>query len=765
MAHNRLRNRISRSARMESLETRDLLSGGALAALPVAASAAAGAGQNTGVALTTPLTSSAVGGAATGGAQFNQGTVNGVATTTFGVQVKGASVDDTFTVTVGGVDVGQFTTDNNGNGGLVLSSSPTGTQTALPANFPTTVAAGTAVSLSDTTGAITLTGSLAVGAGTPPAPPPPAPPVSSGSGTVLTAQLAGSTASVTATGSAQYNQGTVNGTAMTTFGVQVHGATPDDTFTVTLAGVDIGTFTTDANGNGGLVVSSSPTGSQLALPANFPTTVASGASITLTDTSGSTTLGGSLGSPKAPPAPPPPPVPTGPMLTAQLTSTSSTAIGLVQYNQTTVPSKTAGSSSSTTTLTTFVVQIQGATADDTFSVSIAGTVVGTITTDSKGNGCLFLSSNPANATQTALPANFPTSLAAGAEISVTDTSGAATLSGALAKAAPPPTTGSGSSGSTPVANGTTLTAQLSDTVNTSDTAIGAVQLNQAAQNNQTNTMFVAQVHGAAANDTLSVAIGSVVVGSFTTDANGNGCLVLSSHPQSASQTLLPANFPTSITAGTEITVSDSAGTTTLAGLLATGATTPWHNPTNPLDVVGKGGAVGPVDALAVIQYLNSGALATLSTGSSTTSEYLDVSGNNTVSPNDALVIIRYLNTSSSGSQSQSSPSVQTSSASQGAVSPSTPAAATSTTGTATSFAAAAGSSASNGASSSGATCVPAATIAANLTSSGPVGSPSAGSGAGASSSTAAVKPLSLSVFSSPASVDAALSDPSFDWTA
>ena len=49
-------------------------------------------------------------------------------------------------------------TDASGNGTLVLSSEPTGNQQALPADVPTDIAAGTAVSVGD------LSGTLATGA-------------------------------------------------------------------------------------------------------------------------------------------------------------------------------------------------------------------------------------------------------------------------------------------------------------------------------------------------------------------------------------------------------------------------------------------------------------------------------------------------------------------------------------------------------------------------------------------------------------------------
>lgn len=135
----------------------------------------------------------------------------------------------------------------------------------------------------------------------------------------------------------------------------------------------------------------------------------------------------------------------------------------------------------------------------------------------------MLASNPQNPLQQSLPSDFPTSITAGTTITVTDSS-STTLTGTLATATPPKS----GSGTQPVSNGTNLTGQLSAT---DSTAVGSVQYCQATQNDTTNTLFAVHVQGAPANDTLTVSIGSVVVGTITTDANGNGGLVLSSNPR------------------------------------------------------------------------------------------------------------------------------------------------------------------------------------------------------------------------------------------
>ena len=470
--------------------------------------------------------------------------MNGVTTVvSFGVQVQGAPVNDTFTVSIGGVDVGQFTTTPQGTGGLLLCANPQGPpQQPLPANFPTGITAGTTITLTDSSGNTTLSGALIAAPTTPPV----------NSNVALVAQLTG--AGTTATGIVQFNQSVNNNTTITTLSVQVQGATPDDTFSVTVDSVVVGQFTTDPNGNGGLVLSSNPMNAQQQpLPANFPTGIAVGTSVSLTDTGGNTTISGTLAVPPTTPPPPPSggqPGQSGTVLMAQLSGTGTTATGNVQFNQ-----FTTGTSQ---TVTTLCIQVQGATPDDTFSVTIGGVVVGQFTTDANGNGGLVLSSDPQGPPQQALPSNFPTDIALGTIVSLTDTSGDTTLAGTLVG----PTSVPPGGGAQP---GIALTAQLTGA---DATTIGLVQYNQTNQNGTTVTTFCVQVQGGAANDTFSVTLDDVVVGQFTTDANGDGGLVLSSDPQ-GSQQALPTDFPTGVIAGTSVSVTDTAGTTTLAGTLST----------------------------------------------------------------------------------------------------------------------------------------------------------------------------------------------------
>ena len=239
---------------------------------------------------------------------------------------------------------------------------------------------------------------------------------STSSHTVLTTTLTDS--SGTATGTATYSTGTYDGTTVTRFAVSISGGTADTAYDVSMGGVDVGTITTDANGAGKLVLSSNPDSNETALPANFPTSVTAGTAITVG------TLSGSLATPTN----------TGgggcggggehggltdvTRLTASLTDSSSSATGTVSYK--------TGTTADGTTVTRLKVTVTGAAASTTLDVSVAGTVVGQITTDASGDGSLTLSSDPKNSNEQSLPSNFPTSITSGTAVTV------GTLSGTLA---------------------------------------------------------------------------------------------------------------------------------------------------------------------------------------------------------------------------------------------------------------------------------------------------------------------------------------------
>jgi hypothetical protein len=199
--------------------------------------------------------------------------------TTFKASVTGATADTTFDVTVGDIVVGQVTTDDTGAGSLVLSSNPTGDEQQLPSDFPTDVGADTAISIG------TLSGSLAAD-------------TDSGDGdsgdhggchhssasTSLTTTLTDSDTTSTATGTATYK---VDGeTGDTAFSVSVTGAAASSTLDVAIDDIVVGQLTTDETGAGSLVLSSNPTGTEQALPLDFPTNLSAGSTVTVGTLSG-----------------------------------------------------------------------------------------------------------------------------------------------------------------------------------------------------------------------------------------------------------------------------------------------------------------------------------------------------------------------------------------------------------------------------------------------------------------------------------------------
>lgn len=75
----------------------------------------------------------------------------------------------------------------------------------------------------------------------------------------------------------------------------------------------------------------------------------------------------------------------------------------------------------------------------------------------------------------------------------------------------------------------------------------------------------------------------------------------------------------------------------------------WHNYAHPVDV-DDDGTIAPIDALTVINYLNSyGAGELPSLPSSGSPKYVDIDNDGVLTPSDALAVIIYLNTHGSGS--------------------------------------------------------------------------------------------------------------------
>jgi len=255
----------------ESLETRDMLSGnGLVSATPLAAHTAAGAANQStsqfvssviaglkashaghhlqtslSATLTDPTNSSVTG---TVTYLLSKASHHGTPIANFNVSVSGAAANSTLDVAIGGVTVGQIMTDVNGAGSLALSSNPSGSQQALPANFPTTVSSDSVVTVG------TLSGTLAT----------------MPHRTMLTAQLTGSTG--TETGTATFRSNTEHG--KTNLSVSLTGLQANSTLDVTIGGTVVGQVTTNRRGEGRLRLK------------NLSTTVNTGSTITVGTLSG-----------------------------------------------------------------------------------------------------------------------------------------------------------------------------------------------------------------------------------------------------------------------------------------------------------------------------------------------------------------------------------------------------------------------------------------------------------------------------------------------
>jgi hypothetical protein len=182
-----------------------------------------------------------------------------------------------------------------------------------------------------------------------------------------------------------------HGTSLTNFNVSVTGATANSTLDVAIGGTVIGQIKTDANGAGSLALSSNPTSAQQGLPANFPMTVSANSVVTVG------TLTGTLATA---------PVSHKTDLTAQLSDSSGKGVGHAVFKSNTRSGHTE-----------LTLSVTGLPANSTVDVKIGGTVVGQITTNSRGSGRLRLK-------------NLSTTVNAGSTISV------GTLSGTFATASP-----------------------------------------------------------------------------------------------------------------------------------------------------------------------------------------------------------------------------------------------------------------------------------------------------------------------------------------
>ena len=190
-----------------------------------------GSSANAQTILTATLTDAS--GSATGTVTYRSGSFCGTTSTQFTVSVTGATANSTFDVAIDGTVVGQLMTDDSGAGALKLSSK----DSTLPSNFPTTVAAGSVITVSSLAGTLatpTSSGDTdSDGDG-----------CSHGTRTKLTTDLTDSSGS--GTGTATYKLRTYDGATVTSFKVSVSGAAGSSTLDVAIDGTVVGQLTTDS---------------------------------------------------------------------------------------------------------------------------------------------------------------------------------------------------------------------------------------------------------------------------------------------------------------------------------------------------------------------------------------------------------------------------------------------------------------------------------------------------------------------------------------
>ncbi|MCA9195363.1 MAG: cadherin domain-containing protein [Planctomycetales bacterium] len=93
-------------------------------------------------------------------------------------------------------------------------------------------------------------------------------------------------------------------------------------------------------------------------------------------------------------------------------------------------------------------------------------------------------------------------------------------------------------------------------------------------------------------------------------------------------------------------------------LIVNGNLKPWHNAVMPLDV-SNDTAVTPIDALMIINYINSGRPSNVAPNAQPEFGFLDTNGDNIIAPIDALLVINRLNSESAG-EGESAPGVENS---------------------------------------------------------------------------------------------------------
>ncbi|HTQ39326.1 MAG TPA: hypothetical protein VMJ32_09870 [Pirellulales bacterium] len=328
-------NNANRPLRIERLEQRQLLCGAAATGslLQAAAHSALVAGAHTSSAVTNTLKSSTSSGASdestdtyffatltnssgeiVGTASFETEVSGTTTKESLVIAVVGGAANASYEVTVGTTDLGALTTDANGNGRLILTSSTStssttssaatancaGTGNTTTGTLPTgfTLAAGATINLASTDTTVDpLNGTFAASTGE----------IGEGNGNGYGGNgyggCHGSDASITrsvATLTDSASGATVgksvfttithsDGTTVDILRVHLTGTDVSSTFDVSVDGTDVGSITTDANGNGYLILSSNPKTSNVG---QLPSGITSPTAITITNSVTGTTITG-----------------------------------------------------------------------------------------------------------------------------------------------------------------------------------------------------------------------------------------------------------------------------------------------------------------------------------------------------------------------------------------------------------------------------------------------------------------------------------------
>jgi hypothetical protein len=273
-------------------------------------------------------------------------------------------------------------------------------------------------------------------------------------------------------------------------------------------------------------------------------------------------------------------------LFATLTNSSGAVVGTVGYE-----SEVNGS----TTTQKLLISVVGAAANASYDVSIGTTSLGTLTTDANGNGRLVLTSAISNTSSSStssstcggtstgtLPSDF--TLGAGATIALASTDTTVdSLSGTFATSTGDIGLGNGFGGGGGCHGGENSVSRLEATLANGTTTVGRSVFSTYTNSDDTTTDIL-RVHlkGADLSATLDVSVDGTSLGSITTDANGNGILILSSNPKSTNVGQLPAGFTiassSTITIGTSITGSFASASSSSAMSAMSGSTATSFRP-------------------------------------------------------------------------------------------------------------------------------------------------------------------------------------------